>query len=196
MPRHYQASVVLRINCFASYLRQQTSTNSRLSIFHSNNIKPSNLHFANPHFLNHDQPFHASSIKTPERHTATMTNSNSTTTTTNGTHTNSITLSSLISQANVIAAQAHSRQDFWNTFNIRSEENLYKFEIARRLLVSDSDFALKLLQITLEVAEQVDRDSENLLAGKKLKAEQREMNSEYLKPQQDKFFIEMVSRSI
>ncbi|KAI5263577.1 hypothetical protein E4T47_08992 [Aureobasidium subglaciale] len=163
-------TVVLRINCLTLHLRQQTSTNRRLSKFHANSIKPSNLHFPNSHFLNHHQSFHASFIKTPERHTATMRNSTSTTTT-NGTHTNNTTsssliLSSLISQANVIGAQAYSRQDFWNTFNICSEENLHNFEIARRLLISDSDFALKLLQITLEVAKQVDRDSGLLLAGK------------------------------
>ncbi|THW27926.1 hypothetical protein D6D23_02434 [Aureobasidium pullulans] len=86
--------------------------------------------------------------------------------------TTNTTLAPLIAQANVIATQARSRQDYWANFAIRSEANLSRFDIAKRLLVSDSEFALKLLELAVEVAEKVEIDREELVKEKEMQMEE------------------------
>ncbi|THX06849.1 hypothetical protein D6D17_04884 [Aureobasidium pullulans] len=86
--------------------------------------------------------------------------------------TTNTTLAPLIAQANVIATQARSRQGFWTNFAIRSETNLSRFDIAKRLLVSDSEFALKLLELAVEVAEKVEIDREELVKEKEMQMEE------------------------
>ncbi|THX58459.1 hypothetical protein D6D06_02911 [Aureobasidium pullulans] len=86
--------------------------------------------------------------------------------------TTNTTLAPLIAQANVIATQARSRQDYWANFAIRSEANLSRFDIAKRLLVSDSEFALKLLELAVEVAEKVEIDREELVKEKDVQMEE------------------------
>lgn len=86
--------------------------------------------------------------------------------------TTNTTLAPLIAQANVIATQARSRQGFWTDFAIRSEANLSRFDIAKRLLVSDSEFALKLLELAVEVAEKVEIDREELVKEKDVQMEE------------------------
>ena len=86
--------------------------------------------------------------------------------------TTNTTLAPLIAQANVIATQARSRQGFWTDFAIRSKANLSRFDIAKRLLVSDSEFALKLLELAVEVAEKVEIDREELVKEKDVQMEE------------------------
>ncbi|THY50549.1 hypothetical protein D6C97_06997 [Aureobasidium pullulans] len=86
--------------------------------------------------------------------------------------TTNTTLAPLIAQANVIATQARSRQDYWANFAIRSEANLSRFDIAKRLLVSDSEFAHKLLELAVEVAEKVEIDREELVKEKEMQMEE------------------------
>lgn len=47
-----------------------------------------------------------------------------------------------------------------------------RFDIAKRLLVSDSEFALKLLELAVEVAEKVEIDREELVKEKEMQMEE------------------------